>query len=53
MTESYKKYYGTDCKNVQERFIFSIEGGGHSLHMQGKYNTDVKEAIKQYIDILR
>lgn len=53
LNRAYSKLYGHSCHNVQERFIFCMEGGQHSLHMQPKYNQDLKTAIWQYLLLLR
>lgn len=44
--------YGVNAVNVQERFIFNIEGGKHSLHVQAKMKPLISNIINEYLSIL-
>ena len=52
MAEKYEGLYGQKVKNIQERFVFDLEGAGHSLHMQSQYEPMLKKAIKEYLQMI-
>ena len=40
-----KSQYGLKVDNVQERFVYNIEGGKHSVHFQNKFKPLVSKII--------
>ena len=52
LKSNYEKIFGKKVENVQERFIYDLEGGVHVLHMQKKLNKKISKAIEEYIGVL-
>ena len=44
--------YGLKVDNVQERFIYNIDKGKHSIHMQKKYQGLLTQIIDEYLSAL-
>jgi len=44
--------YQKECDNIQEQFVFSIEGGNHSLHIQNKYKSTVANIVDEYLTVI-
>jgi hypothetical protein len=52
LEKTYERFFGTKSENVQERFVYSIEGGYHSIHMQKKYKDIVAAIVHRYLTFL-
>lgn len=50
--EAYRQCYGVEVENVQERFIFRVEGGSHSIHMQARFGPLLRAIVSQYLQVL-
>lgn len=37
---------------MQERFIFNIEGGKHSLHIQKRFQPLLREILSDYMSVI-
>ena len=48
----YENLFNKKVENVQERFVYNFEGGGHSLHMQKRYNSQLRQAIRDYVEVI-
>jgi hypothetical protein len=52
LSTCWKRLYGRECDNVQEQFVYSIEGGHHSLHIQNKYKDTVASIVDEYLTFI-
>ena len=52
LKENYEKLFGKRVKNIQERFVYNVEGAGHSLHMQKRFNSQLQKVIGEYIELI-
>jgi len=44
--------YNLPVDNIQERFVFNLEKGKHSVHAQKRHKPLVIKIIKEYLDVL-
>jgi hypothetical protein len=52
LQKTYQRCLGSKCENVQERFVYSMEGGYHSLHLQNKYKEVNVKIIHRYLTFI-
>ena len=50
--DAYLNICGKKVENVQERFVFSIEGGPHIMHMKKKYKQIINNIVEEYLDVI-
>ena len=42
----WKEVYGMECQNVQEQFVYNLEGGGHSVHIQRRFKEVLPKIVQ-------
>jgi hypothetical protein len=47
-----KEGYGLKVDNVQERFIFNIEKGKHSIHVQNRFLPVLAKIVDEYLSVI-
>jgi hypothetical protein len=52
LQKAYQRCWGKKCDNVQEKFVYCIEDGYHSLHMQRKLKGVNSAIVKRYLTFL-
>ena len=52
LTKKYEELFGQKVDKIQDRFIFNLDGAAHSLHMQKRFNAQIKKAIQEYLQII-
>jgi hypothetical protein len=52
LQKTYQRCWGKKCENVQERFVYCIEGGYHSLHMQRRFKEVNAAIVHRYLTFL-
>ena len=45
----WKEVYGRECQNVQEQFMYNLEGGGHSVHIQKRFKEVLPKIVHEYL----
>lgn len=52
VSEAFRRVTGKQTENVQENFVFSIEKGAHSLHMQKKNEKVISKIVEEYLTVV-
>ena len=52
LAEWWKKKFGKECDNVQEEFIYDLEEGGHSVHIQKRYKDLLPQILNEYLSVI-
>ena len=52
MKEGWKKMHGKECENVQEQFVYNLEGGAHSVHVQKRFEKEMSKIVEEYLTYL-
>lgn len=47
-----KETYNLTVDNAQERFIYNLEGGKHSIHMQRRFKSLISQILNEYLTVL-
>ena len=47
-----KARYSLPVDNIQERFVYNLEKGKHSVHVQKRHKSLVIKIIKEYLEVL-
>ena len=52
LEELWKMRFGKECDNVQEEFVYDLEEGGHSIHIQKRYKDFLPQIINEYLSVI-
>ena len=52
LKKAWLKKYKNTADNIQEKFIFNVEGGAHSVHLQKKHASKLSAIIHDYLNFI-
>ena len=52
LSEKFTKIHNEPVKNLQEKFIYKIPEGKHSLHMQKQLTPLLQKLIDDYLQLI-